>query len=81
MSSFRYDPATAIAETDRGPVRGYAWHGLHVFKGIPYAAARRFRAPEPVKKREEVSVRCFPRTGPRAKSTCPTGSGPRMRTV
>ncbi len=35
MSSFRYDPATAIAETDRGPVRGEAWGGLPVFKGIP----------------------------------------------
>ena len=54
MSSFRYDPAAAVAETDRGPVRGYAWHGVNIFKGIPYAAARRFHAPEPVKKWEEA---------------------------
>ncbi len=50
MNSFRYDPASAIAETTRGPVRGYIWHGVNIFKGIPYASARRFHAPEPVKK-------------------------------
>ena len=46
MRVFRYDPETAVVETDKGKVRGYFWKDIYVFKGIPYAKARRFHAPE-----------------------------------
>ena len=38
----------AIVETALGKVRGYVHDGLSIFKGIPYATARRFHAPEPL---------------------------------
>ena len=36
-----------IVKTDKGAVRGFSLDGLHIFKGIPYARAKRFHAPEP----------------------------------
>lgn len=51
---FMYHPDTAVAETDRGKVRGYVCGGVTIFKGIPYARARRFHAPEPVEAWEGV---------------------------
>ena len=45
--SFRRDGKTALVQTDRGRIRGYEHDGLRIFKGIPYAKARRFHAPEP----------------------------------
>lgn len=42
--------ASPIAQTRRGPVRGYADAGISVFKGIPYGAdtgPRRFQPPVP----------------------------------
>ncbi len=54
MIPFRYDRDTAVVSTRQGPVRGYLFRDIHCFKGIPYAAARRFHAPEPPKPREEV---------------------------
>lgn len=45
---FSYKRETAIVETTQGRVRGYEYGGIEIFKGIPYAKARRFRAPEPV---------------------------------
>ena len=44
--SFRRDGKTALVQTNRGKIRGYGYDGLLVFKGIPYAKARRFHAPE-----------------------------------
>ena len=44
---FEYSENTVVT-TDRGKVKGYGWRGLRIFKGIPYARARRFHAPEPV---------------------------------
>ncbi len=44
---FEYSENTVVT-TDRGKVKGYGWRGLYIFKGIPYARARRFHAPEPV---------------------------------
>ena len=51
---FRCGGGAAVAETSSGRVRGYEFGGLSVFKGIPYARARRFRAPEPVEKWDGV---------------------------
>lgn len=45
---FIYNDKTAIVETDRGRIRGYFYDGMFIFKGVPYAKARRFHAPEPV---------------------------------
>ena len=38
----------ARVETRSGPVLGYEQGGLWIFKGVPYAQARRFQAPQPV---------------------------------
>lgn len=45
---FVYDEGTALVETGSGMVRGYFYDDAYIFKGIPYAKARRFHAPEPV---------------------------------
>ena len=45
--SFRSDSKTALVSTTGGTVRGYEYNGLSIFKGIPYAKARRFHSPEP----------------------------------
>ena len=39
---------TALVTTTKGKIRGYCYDGLSIFKGIPYATARRFHAPEPL---------------------------------
>ena len=44
--SFRCDCETALVHTVRGMVKGYSYDGLQIFKGIPYAKAKRFHAPE-----------------------------------
>ena len=36
-----------LVHTTGGSVRGYRFDGLDIFKGIPYAKARRFHAPKP----------------------------------
>lgn len=46
--SFQCDKTTALVRTDKGMVKGYAYNGLLIFKGIPYAKVRRFHAPVPV---------------------------------
>ena len=46
--TFKCDGNTALVQTARGQVKGYEQNGLRIFKGIPYAKARRFHAPEPV---------------------------------
>lgn len=50
---FEYSENTIVA-TDRGKVKGYAYGGLYIFKGIPYAKAKRFHAPEPADPWEDV---------------------------
>ena len=45
---FTCNRTAAVVRTDAGSVRGYTYNGLQIFKGIPYARARRFHAPEPV---------------------------------
>ncbi|OUP86112.1 hypothetical protein B5F07_02070 [Lachnoclostridium sp. An169] len=45
---FTYGPGKAVVETTYGKIRGYEYDNISIFKGIPYARARRFHAPEPV---------------------------------
>lgn len=49
MSHFVCTPERPLVRTAAGLVHGYHWNGLDIFKGIPYAQARRFHAPEPAK--------------------------------
>ena len=44
---FIYDEQTAVVDTEKGKVRGYFYDDMYIFKGIPYAKAKRFHAPEP----------------------------------
>lgn len=46
--SFDRSAGTALVRTIRGDIQGYVYDGLSIFKGIPYARAARFHAPEPV---------------------------------
>ena len=43
----RAGDAIARVETRSGPVLGYEQGGLWIFKGLPYATAARFKAPQP----------------------------------
>ena len=52
--TFQWDKSTALVNTSGGLVRGYQQNGLSIFKGIPYAKAKRFHAPEPAEKWEGV---------------------------
>ncbi|MCM1145272.1 MAG: carboxylesterase family protein [Blautia sp.] len=51
---FIYKEDTALVETKSGKVRGYFYDDTYIFKGIPYAKARRFHAPEPVEPWDDV---------------------------
>lgn len=52
--TFRCDSNTALVKTTKGFVKGYEQNGLRIFKGIPYATAQRFHAPEPAEAWEGV---------------------------
>ena len=43
---FLYGKNDCIVDTSKGKVRGYRLDGVYQFKGIPYAEAKRFHAPE-----------------------------------
>ena len=45
--NFRYDDVP-IVNTTSGKLKGYFWEGEYIFKGIPYAQAKRFQMPEDV---------------------------------
>ncbi len=44
---FRMDDEAAV-QTKAGKLQGYFFDGVYIFKGIPYAQAKRFRMPEPI---------------------------------
>ena len=46
--TFEHRDGAAQVHTLQGDLRGYMHDGLFIFKGIPYARAARFHAPEPV---------------------------------
>lgn len=46
---FVCERGTPLVQTTGGAVRGYRYRGLDIFKGVPYARARRFHAPEPAR--------------------------------
>lgn len=52
--AFSYRNNSTIVETRQGKVRGYTYNGMSIFKGIPYATAKRFQAPQPVEPWEGV---------------------------
>ena len=56
--TFRRDGQTAVVQTEQGKVRGYEHDGLQIFKGIPYATAERFHAPQPVEPRDGIFDAC-----------------------
>lgn len=57
--------AYRIVETRLGRVRGSIENGLHVFRGIRYGAAQRFRAPKPPRPtRETVDALAFGPSAP-----------------
>ena len=43
---FLYKDGETEVQTTQGWVRGYQYDGISIFKGIPYAQARRFQKPE-----------------------------------
>lgn len=58
--SFQCDYHVAAVQTTKGRIRGYYYNDMYIFKGIPYAKARRFHAPEPVEPWEgELSATSF----------------------
>ena len=48
MKHFRYDRNFAVVDTAQGKIRGFEDDGILTFRGVPYAQAKRFHAPEPV---------------------------------
>ena len=51
---FLCDSETALVRTKKGMVKGYFYNDVFIFKGIPYAKARRFREPEELEAWEDV---------------------------
>ena len=48
MKSFRYDKDFAVVDTTAGKIRGFEHDGILTFRGVKYATAKRFHAPEPL---------------------------------
>jgi para-nitrobenzyl esterase len=60
----------AVASTESGKVRGYIHNGIYTYKGIPYAEAKRFEAPQ--KPKSWTNVRSSMVYGPVAPLETPT---------
>ena len=57
MNRFQYDDCPTVI-TEGGALHGYRYDGMHIFKGVPYAQAKRFQMPEPVTPWEGVKDAC-----------------------
>ena len=55
MNSFRYARDFAIVETTEGKYRGFERNGVLCFRGLRYASARRFHAPEAAPRHEGIA--------------------------
>lgn len=62
----------AVTNTDAGKVRGYIHNSIYTYKGIPYATAKRFEAPQ--KPKPWTGVRSSMTYGPVAPLETPTTS-------
>src|SRR6478752_3654515 len=62
----------AVTNTDAGKVRGYIHNSIYIYKGIPYAEAKRFEAPQ--KPKPWTGVRSSMSYGPIAPLETPTTS-------
>ncbi len=62
----------AVTNTDAGKVRGYIHNGIYTYKGIPYATAKRFEAPQ--KPKPWSGIRSSLTYGPVAPLETPTTS-------
>src|SRR6478672_13256706 len=60
----------AVTNTDAGKVRGYIHNSIYTYKGIPYATAKRFEAPQ--KPKPWTDVRSSMTYGPVAPLETPT---------
>lgn len=57
LKIFRYDDVPVV-KTNAGLLKGYAYDDMYIFKGIPYATAKRFQMPQPVEPWEGVKDAC-----------------------
>ena len=62
----------AVTNTDAGKVRGYVHNSINTYKGIPYATAKRFEAPQ--KPKPWIGVHSSLTYGPVAPLETPTTS-------
>ena len=55
MKNFRYDQDFPVVDTTAGKIRGFEHDGILTFRGVKYATAKRFHAPEPLPRQEGVT--------------------------
>ena len=67
-SEIHANSGEAVAATLYGDIAGYTQNGVNIFKGVPYAKAGRFEAPQAPDKWDGVrSCRQFGPTSPQGK--------------
>ena len=70
-SELQTSAEATLVQTDKGDVAGYIDNGIYTYKGIPYAKAERFMAPQPADSWEGVrSCRAY---GPTARQEVRSG--------
>lgn len=69
-SELQTSAQSTLVQTDKGQIAGYIDNGIFTYKGIPYAKAERFMAPQPADSWEGVrSSRAYGPTAPQGKRT------------
>ena len=67
-SELQTSAQSTLVQTDKGEVAGYIDNGIYTYKGIPYAKAERFMAPQPADSWDGVrSSRAYGPTAPQGK--------------